>query len=567
MMEYHRGAMDWEWRLVASDRERRRAVEKGRRRRRRRLLLGSLLLAVALSSAVLAATALSLPTPYARAALAAVAGDLRGAVSVEASRSDNEVVSDAAGTVGATSATWATGTSGAYSHVVDGALISTGTVSLTDVSLLGGLVTAKSIDLVANAAATRDAVSGGVDVSRVEGLRVDGRDVAMSELPMIIQGVGTLGALERRVTEEGGVLEAEVIGLRLRLSDGWRGMPEGAEIVVAVAAACADKATANRLLPRSLPQPAQGGSAGGSSGGTPDDSSDGSSGESSGGSAGGGSGGYGGTSAGSFEAESFRPGRMPAPGKATPGLLSFPGAVFPVAGKVWYGNDFAVVRPPGVRHGACDVFARKGTPVLAVQSGVVTEIRYRSLGGNSFHLTNERGDYFYYAHLLRYAGGIEEGTPVTAGQVIGYVGNTGNAVTTPPHLHFEIHPDGGEPINPFAYLELWRGAATDPSAAEAAGADLAGDAPPSRESAGVTWADSQARHERAVTVAGAAPRPLTSPSGDRALVPAALSFGVLGGLAVSAVRRRRTEFCVLAMDAEDLRRCTDSVNQRKGDRF
>lgn len=563
MVEHHRAATDWEWRPVAADRARRRAVENGRRRRRRRLLLGGLLLAVVLSSAWLATTALSLPTPYARAALAAVAGDLRGAVSVEASRSDNEVISDAADTFGAT---WATGTSGAYSHVVDGALISTATVSLTEVSVLEGLVTATSVDLVANAAATRTAVSGGVDVSRVEGLRVDGGDVALSDLPMVIEGVGTLSALERRVTEEAGALEAEVSGLRLRLSDGWRGMPEGAEIVVGVAAASADKATADRLLPPPLPQPTDGGSPGGSSGGASGDFSDEAYDESSGGSSGAGYGGDGGTSAGSFEAESFRPGRMPAPGKASPGLLSFPDAVFPVAGRVWYGDDFAVVRPPGVRHGACDIFARKGTTVVAVQSGVVTEIRYRSLGGNSFHLTNDRGDYFYYAHLLRYAGGIEEGASVTAGQVIGYVGNTGNAVTTPPHLHFEIHPGGGGPINPFPYLELWRGAATDPRASEEAGDDFAGDAPSTYGSAGVTWADGQARHERAVTVAGAAPRALTSPSGDKTLVPAALSFGVLGGLAVSAVRRRRTEFCVLAMNAEDLRGCAARVNRQERDR-
>ena len=83
--------------------------------------------------------------------------------------------------------------------------------------------------------------------------------------------------------------------------------------------------------------------------------------------------------------------------------------------------------------------------MVAVQAGTVNELRYRSLGGNSFHLTNDLGDYFYYAHLLRYAAGIENGSVVEAGQVLGYVGNTGNAITTPPHLHFEIIPAVARP--------------------------------------------------------------------------------------------------------------------------
>jgi hypothetical protein len=551
MMEDQRAVVDWEWRLVASDRERRRAIERGRRRRHRRLLLSGLIVAAVMVSAVLAAAALSLPAPYARAAFAAVAGDLKGAVSAEASRTDNEVTADAVGAGGA--ATWGGGSSGAFSYVLDGALISNGTVSLKDVSLLEGRITASSIELVANAAATREAVSGGVDVSRVEDLQVDGHAVAPDDLPLVVAGIGKLSALERRVVADGGALEVEVTGLRLRLSGPWRALEEGAEIVVGVAAACADRETADRLLPPPVSGSSQheddtsGGSSGGSGGGASGGASPGSDDDSAGIAPTGGSG-------SSSTADSFTPGHMPAPGKVSGKLLAFPGAVFPVSGEVWYGDDFAVVRAPGIRHGACDIFARKGTPVVAVQDGVVTEIRYRSLGGNSFHLTNDRGDYFYYAHLLRYADGVEEGALVTAGQVIGYVGNSGNAITTPPHLHFEIHSGGGGPIDPFPYLELWRGAEIEAASPEEEYDDPGVAASSRFGSAGRSWAESQGRHERAVTVAGAAPGPLAPSSGFKTLLPAALSFGLLGGLVTSVVRRRRAELWLLATDPDDLRR-------------
>jgi hypothetical protein len=245
---------------------------------------------------------------------------------------------------------------------------------------------------------------------------------------------------------------------------------------------------------------------------------------------------------------------MSAPHRTGGKLLAFPDAVFPIDGAVWYSDDFGAPRAVGGGHTGNDIFARKGTPVVAVQAGTVNELRYRSLGGNSFHLSNDAGDYFYYAHLLRYAAGIGNGSVVEAGQVLGYVGNTGNAITTPPHLHFEIHPGGGDPIDPYPYLELWRGgdagATPDPSASpgpgEAQGENIVHPVISDEAELG--------RHERAVALAGLAPRPLPEDGPGKALVPAAITFGVLGGLMTTAVRRRRAEVCLLSVDLEDLDR-------------
>jgi hypothetical protein len=236
---------------------------------------------------------------------------------------------------------------------------------------------------------------------------------------------------------------------------------------------------------------------------------------------------------------------MPDPRPPRAGVtLHFPGAVFPVVGRVWYTDDFGAPRPDGRGHSGCDIFARLGAPVVAVQAGVVTELRYRSLGGKSFHLVTARGDYFYYAHLDRYAPGIGNGSVVRAGQLLGYVGKTGNARTTPPHLHFEVHPGGGAPVDPYPYLELWRSSgATTPSLGLAGPGDDAsgGSAPPAPQA--------RRAHLREVPVAAATGRPANAGVQDPfATVPVpvgllvALSLGVLAG---TLSRARRSQDAAL----------------------
>lgn len=103
------------------------------------------------------------------------------------------------------------------------------------------------------------------------------------------------------------------------------------------------------------------------------------------------------------------------------------------------------------QHKGIDIFAPKGTEVVAVSDGVISYIGDQKLGGHCVWLTTENGTAFYYAHLDRWAAGLYEGMEVQAGDLLGYVGNTGNARTTPSHLHFGIDQND-EMINPYPLL-------------------------------------------------------------------------------------------------------------------
>jgi peptidoglycan LD-endopeptidase LytH len=102
-------------------------------------------------------------------------------------------------------------------------------------------------------------------------------------------------------------------------------------------------------------------------------------------------------------------------------------------------------------HRGIDIFAPKGTGVVAVSDGVISYIGVQPKGGNCLWLTNEAGVSFYYAHLDRWASGLYEGMEVRSGDLLGYVGNTGNARTTPPHLHFGVNQND-EMVNPYPIL-------------------------------------------------------------------------------------------------------------------
>ncbi|HUF32234.1 MAG TPA: M23 family metallopeptidase [Acidimicrobiales bacterium] len=127
---------------------------------------------------------------------------------------------------------------------------------------------------------------------------------------------------------------------------------------------------------------------------------------------------------------------------------------FPVGGQASYSHDWWFPRfGPGWRlHEGTDIFAPMGTPVRAPVDGTI-RITDGGLGGLSVYVDQPDGTYWYLTHLSGIGPGIEIESSVVTGQVVGYVGNSGNARTTPPHLHIQIHPRGGRPIDPKPVLD------------------------------------------------------------------------------------------------------------------
>lgn len=140
---------------------------------------------------------------------------------------------------------------------------------------------------------------------------------------------------------------------------------------------------------------------------------------------------------------------VPAGGSAA-AVRSF---VFPVDGPHSFADTWGAARSGGRSHQGTDIFAARGTPCLAVVSGEITQAYWnQGLGGTCVWLAGSNGVSYYYAHLDGIAGGISPGAGVRAGQVVGYVGNSGNAAGGPCHLHFQAHPGGGSPVNPYSVL-------------------------------------------------------------------------------------------------------------------
>ncbi|MGK0276391.1 MAG: peptidoglycan hydrolase-like protein with peptidoglycan-binding domain [Ilumatobacter sp.] len=127
---------------------------------------------------------------------------------------------------------------------------------------------------------------------------------------------------------------------------------------------------------------------------------------------------------------------------------------FPIQGQCYYGNTWHAPRGNGRLHEGVDVIAGEGNLLYSVVDGTVTKQYWDqpgALAGNGIRVAQDDGTYFTYLHMSGFAPGIEIGTKVKAGDVIGFVGNTGSSAT--PHLHFEIHPDGGAAVNPYPYLK------------------------------------------------------------------------------------------------------------------
>ncbi|HVE91637.1 MAG TPA: M23 family metallopeptidase [Actinomycetota bacterium] len=128
---------------------------------------------------------------------------------------------------------------------------------------------------------------------------------------------------------------------------------------------------------------------------------------------------------------------------------------FPVAGLSYWSDDWANPRftPVFHLHEGLDIFADFGTPVRSPDRGVVTRVTDGKVGGLAVWTRGSDGTSYYFAHLQEVAEGIEAGTPVQIGTVLGTVGDSGNARGGAPHLHFEMHrPD---PIPPKPFVDAW----------------------------------------------------------------------------------------------------------------
>ncbi|MCW2571671.1 MAG: peptidase family [Frankiales bacterium] len=146
-----------------------------------------------------------------------------------------------------------------------------------------------------------------------------------------------------------------------------------------------------------------------------------------------------------------RPARTVPPRAARSKRLDIPGTGYacPVQGRHSFTDTWGDPRPGGRRHQGNDVMAPYGAPVVAVISGVITT-SYSANGGISLYLRGTDGDEYFYAHNSRNV--AVTGQHVSTGELIAYVGNTGDARGGAPHVHFERHPNGGRPVDPYTFL-------------------------------------------------------------------------------------------------------------------
>jgi len=321
-----------------------------------------------------------------------------------------------------------TGAGTEASAEVDGRrAVSSAGADVSEVSIFDGLVTADRVEVTADASRGRTRTGGTVVALRVDGRRVESGRGASHDLA----GQGTLAVL---TTKDDGIT-----GLDARLTKDYRGHPAGSRVIVGFARASArdGSAPAARDRPASERRRA--------------------------------------TPRRERPERRRRQRRRPtaeereAERRAAPRLDVLPtggGYAFPVYGdETTYSDDWGAPRQHTGQHEGNDIFAPAGTPVVAVTDGRLYRVGTRRIPGNRLWLRNSRGDTFFYAHLSAFSEAARNGADVRAGQVLGFVGSTGDAEQTPPHLHFEVHPLDGEAVNPYPFLRAWQERRDVPAAA------------------------------------------------------------------------------------------------------
>jgi murein DD-endopeptidase MepM/ murein hydrolase activator NlpD len=332
--------------------------------------------------------------------------------------------------------------------------LATAASDVAGLSLFGGELTADAVAGRARASADQQAATGDAGGSAVSNLVVLGRPVAPApNLRVPLADWGYVIVLAQGVDQSAPAgargYRGFVTGLDVHLTADHGGLPAGTEILVGYAEAAA-------LMP---PPPATSTSTTTTTTGTTAP----------------------GTTSTTTPAETIpehlsggpeppgtgKVGKPRSPRRAPPKLtpkLTAGGYVFPVYGNVAYGDTFGAERgdiASGWHHGD-DIFGQLGQPLLAVADGQLFSVGWNEIGGNRVWLRDTQGNQFYYAHLSAFSTLAANGAQVKAGDVIGFMGNSGDAQTTPYHLHFEIHPvsllylDYDGAVDPTSYLDAWR---------------------------------------------------------------------------------------------------------------
>ncbi len=308
---------------------------------------------------------------------------------------------------------------------------SSGGASVRSVSLFGGEVTLDSAFARATARAGGAGASGSLSGSSLSNLVVLGNAVRAAQNGRVPLGDwGYAVMLEKAVVRSSGSrhgFRAFVTGLHVVLTAEHGGLPAGTEIMVGYAEAAAS-APKPKPVPPPPPPPEE------DEGGPPREPV-------------------------APSLPQVPPTVQPAPPNVEPRLTAA-GYVFPIYGPATASDSFGAPRTTTWHHGV-DIFAPLGAPILAVADGTLFRVGWNDVGGNRFWLRDGAGNEFYYAHLSAFSPLAQEGRQVKAGDVIGFVGTTGDAAGTPPHLHFEVHPrellwmgyDGA--IDPYPYLVAW----------------------------------------------------------------------------------------------------------------
>ncbi|MHB8469345.1 MAG: choice-of-anchor P family protein [Gaiellaceae bacterium] len=326
----------------------------------------------------------------------------------------------------------AVGFDGSFAYPADGSVVSAASVtasvsatigtqanasasaSLATLTLFGGEITAASVTCESHALARAASADGDTGVTAIDGLIVLGRTVVPRANERFQLGNwGYAIALEQRGQRADAPSPAYhgfVIGLDVFVTADHGGLPAGSEIELGYGEANAQAAV-------NLPSAA--------------------------------------------------PVAPPAPPAGKPLSVTPPlggsGYVFPVYGDTSWGDTYGALRADvaGAWHHGDDLFAPLGTPVVAVAHGVVFSVGWNDVGGWRLWLRDDEGNEYYYAHLSAYSPLAVNGAIVKPGDVLGFVGDSGDAEGTPPHLHFEVHPlglldlgyDGA--VDPTTYLRGW----------------------------------------------------------------------------------------------------------------